>query len=127
MTALLDIPVVTEQDMLDIPAVTQQDMRRTLRDQIARLEADLPPGPGRSTGGARLLTVEELERVRDDLVRRNQERRFTDGERQERKRREREEMLLGKRRGTVTNAEVGEAGCTRWQSWFRLTISGGCP
>ena len=27
----------------------------------------------------------------------------------------------------VTNAEVGEPGCTRWQSWFRLTISGGCP
>ena len=123
MTTLLDVPVVS-----DLPVVSDADLRRTLRDQIARLEADLPLGPGQSGGGgARILTVKELEEVRDDLVRRTQERRFGDGERQERKRREREEMLLGQRRGTVTNAEVGEPGCTRWQSWFRLTISGGCP
>jgi hypothetical protein len=28
---------------------------------------------------------------------------------------------------SVSNAEVGEPGCTRWSSWFRLTISSGCP
>ena len=119
MTALLDIPVVADAEV-----------RRSLRGQIARLEAELPPGPGRATGGARLLSVDELERTRDDLVRRIQERRFEGGDEQERKRRLREEMWLdpAAHRGvTVANAEVGEPGCTRWSSWFRLRISGGCP
>jgi hypothetical protein len=117
MTALLDIRIVTDPEV-----------RVTLRSQIARLEADLPLGPGvRGGDGARIQTTEQLERIRDDLVRRIQERRFTEGERQEDKRRLREEMLLGNVRGSVSNAEVGEPGCTRWQSWFRLTISGGCP
>jgi hypothetical protein len=122
MTTLLDIH--------DIPVVSDTELRRTLRSQIARLEADLPPGPGRKTGGARILTVEELEQTRDDLVRRIQERRFKDGGQQDHKRRLREEMLLdpdAHRGVAISNAEVGEPGCTRWQSWFRLTISGGCP
>ena len=125
MTALIDIPVVD-----DIPVVSDAQIRRTLRAQIAKLEAQLPPGPGRRDRGARLLSVVELERTRDDLVRRIQERRFTGGEEQERKRRLREEMLLDPAAhfGTsVSNAEVGEPGCTRWSSWFRLRISGGCP
>jgi hypothetical protein len=117
--------------LLAIPVMTDAEVRRTLRRQIARLETDLPHGPGRpSGGGARLLTTAELERIRDDLVRRIQERRFTGGEEQERKRRLREAMLLdpaAHRGATVSNAEVGEPGCTRWQSWFRLKISGGCP
>jgi hypothetical protein len=34
----------------------------------------------------------------------------------------------GAHRGvTVSNAEVGEPGCTRWSNWFRLKVSGGCP
>jgi hypothetical protein len=122
MTTVVDIPVV--------PVVPDADVRRSLRAQIARLEAQLPPGPGRRDGGAVLLSVEQLERVRDDLVRRIQERRFTGGEEQERKRRLREEMLLDPASHfgvTVSNAEVGEPGCTRWSSWFRLRISGGCP
>jgi hypothetical protein len=114
--------------LFEIPVVSDVELRRTLRAQIARLESELPPGPGRESGGARLLSVEELERVRDDLFTRIQERRFTDGEAQERKRREREELLLKPRFGvTISNAEVGEPGCTRWSSWFRLRISGGCP
>jgi len=122
MTALLDIPV---------ELVSDAEMRRTLRGQIARLESQLPPGPGRRDhGGARLLSIDELERTRDDLARRIQERRFSDGEEQERKRRLREEMWLDPRAhvgAQVSNAEVGEPGCTRWASWFRLTVSGGCP
>jgi hypothetical protein len=119
MTALLDI---------DIAVVSNADVRRTLRHQIARLEADLPLGMGvRAGDGARIQTIEELERIRDDLVRRIQEGRFEGGEEQDRKRRKREEIGLGVRRGSVSNEEVGEPGCTRWQSWFRLTISGGCP
>ena len=116
--------------LLEIPVVTDSEVRRTLRAQIARLEAELPPGPGRPDRGARLLTTEELERTRDDLVRRIQERRFTGGAEQERKRRLREEMWLDSAAHvgvTVSNAEVGEAGCTRWASWFRLTVSSGCP
>jgi hypothetical protein len=104
--------------------------RADLRAQIARLERRLPPGPGGASGGARLLSVEELERTRDDLVRRVQERRFTDGEEQERKRILRELMVLEPARHfgrAISNAEVGEPGCTRWSSWFRLRISGGCP
>ena len=106
-------------------------VRAELRRQIAHLEADLPPGPGRDSGrGARILSVEELERVRDDLVEKQQERRFTGGEEQDRKRRLREEMLLHPeehRGATVSNAEVGEPGCTRWFAWFRVVVSGGCP
>jgi hypothetical protein len=106
-------------------------VRAELRRQIARLEADLPPGPGRRPShGARLLSLGELELVRDDLVGLIHERRFADGERQDGMRRLREELLLdpAAHRGvSVANAEVGEPGCTRWQSWFRLTVSGGCP
>jgi hypothetical protein len=117
--------------LLDIPVVSEAAVRRTLRAQIARLERDLPPGPGNGGGkGAAMLSVAELERVRDGLVVRIQERRFRGGAEQERKRRLREEMLLdpAAHRGvSVSNADVGEPGCTRWQSWFRLKISGGCP
>ena len=116
--------------LLDIPVVADAEVRRSLRAQIARLERQLPPGPGSHSGTARLLSVEELESVRDDLVRRTQERRFSDGEEQEWKRILREQMALepGRYFGrTVSNAEVGEPGCTRWSSWFRLRISGGCP
>jgi hypothetical protein len=116
--------------LLDIRRVPDAEVRRTLRRQIARLEGDLPAGQGGASRGARLLSVEELECVRDDLVARIQERRFTGGAEQERKRRLREEMLLdpaAHRGTTISNADVGEPGCTRWSSWFRLKVSGGCP
>jgi DNA-binding transcriptional regulator YhcF (GntR family) len=58
----------------------ESDRRRGLRDEIARLEAELvslPPitraaasSSGRGTSGARLLSVEELETVRDVLAER---------------------------------------------------------
>jgi hypothetical protein len=118
--------------LLELPVVSDAEVRRSLRAQITKLESSLSPGPGRHEcdGGARLLSVEELERTRDDLVRRIQERRFTGGQEQERKRRLREQMLLDPRSHfgvTVSNADVGQPGCTRWSSWFRLRISGGCP
>jgi hypothetical protein len=106
-------------------------MRAALRAQIARLESQLPPG--RAAGGRRgaaLVTLDELERVRDGLVHRIQDRHFRGGEEQERMRRLREEMWLDPQAHvgvTVANADVGESGCTRWSSWFRLRISGGCP
>ncbi|MFL5893525.1 MAG: hypothetical protein ACJ76Z_00255 [Thermoleophilaceae bacterium] len=130
MTTLL-LPPARGADRRSPTQVPERQVREDLRRQIARLECDLPPGPGRSGGrGARVLGVAELERTRDDLVRRIQERRFEGGEEQERKRRLREEMLLdpAAHRGvTVSNEEVGEPGCSRWTNWFRLKISGGCP
>jgi hypothetical protein len=129
MTTLTANPVAGSA-LVDAPVAPAAGIRRSLRAQIARLESQLPPGPGRADRGARLLSLDELERVRDDLVRRIQERRFMGGEEQERKRRLREEMLLDPAAhfGTsVSNAELGEPGCTRWSSWFRLRISGGCP
>jgi hypothetical protein len=117
--------------LVEIPVVSEAELRRTLRAQIARLERQLPPGHDATPDrGARLLSVDELERVRDNLVRRIDERRFTQGEEQERKRILREKMALDPsvyRGVTVSNAEVGEPGCTRWTNWFRLRISGGCP
>jgi hypothetical protein len=130
MTTPIEMPVVD--------VVSDAVARRTLRMQIARLESSLislpagPPAdpPRRVQRGAVLPSLAELEHTRDALVRRIQERRFTGGEEQERKRRLREEMLLNPAAHfgrTVSNAEVGEPGCTRWSSWFRLRISGGCP
>ena len=115
-------------------ATSPADLRQTLLRQIARLEADTPPGPGRaSPERPRLQSVAELERIRDDLYQRIRERRFTQGEEQERKRRLREEMLLdpaAHRGAVVSNEEVGEPGCSRWTclgKWFRIKISSGCP
>jgi hypothetical protein len=128
----------TPPAVADVGAVADAQVRRSLRTQIARLEAQLVALPATASArprrtahhGARVPSVEDLERTRDDLVRRIQERRFTGGEEQERKRRLREEMLLDPAAHfgrSVSNAEVGEPGCTRWSSWFRLRISGGCP
>src|SRR3954465_12596033 len=62
------------------PEVDERAARRTLREQIARLERDLgaaviaayprlPAGPARvSHAGPRLLGLAELERIRDDLA-----------------------------------------------------------
>lgn len=131
MTTRVANPLVVSRPLAGSPAVVDDAAaRRSLREQIARLEIQLPPGHGVRDRGARLLGLDELERVRDDLVRRVDERRFTGGEEQERKRRLREEMLLDPAAHfgrSVSSAEVGEPGCTRWSSWFRLRISGGCP
>jgi hypothetical protein len=117
------------------PATGEAAMRAALRAQIARLEPQVPIGSGaRSAAGGRrgaaLVTLAELERIRDDLVWRVGERRFSGGAEQERMRRLREELWLDPQAHvgvTVANADVGEPGCTRWSSWFRLRISGGCP
>jgi len=133
MTTLVD------RSVLDLPVVSDAAMRRSLREQIARLESESValeadparrPGRRRTHPGAAFLSTAELERIRDQLAHGIRARRFSGGEEQERKRRLREEMLLDPRAHagvTISNADVGEPGCTRWSSWFRLRVSGGCP
>lgn len=143
---------------LRTPAVDEAAARRTLREQIARLEDDLsalvlsawpatiPAGSAGSGGhGAALLSLAELEQVRDSLAARAATARRVLDERgrvQEEARRAREEVLLDPAAhpfARVTNAAVGEPGCRDWHvrprfgllgmlmRWWRVVVSSGCP
>ena len=131
--------------------------RGSLLDQVARLEDELSglfvsawPRKLRepsvaASGGPRLLTLGQLELLRDDLAERLDEARRALAERTlvEEGHRERiEEMLLdpGAHRWVrVSNADIGEPGCQDWHvrprggilgmfaSWWRVVISSGCP
>jgi len=134
------------------PAVAyERAARRDLRDQIARLERELarelaesfprrePPRSGRSASsqaGPRLLTLGQLERIRDELA----DRVATLSGNPARERLE--QMLLVPERHrweTVTSADLGDPGCRYWQvrprlglvgmlmGWWRVKISSGCP
>jgi hypothetical protein len=139
------------------PEVDERAARRTLREQIARLERDLgaaviaayprlPAGTARvSHAGPRLLGLAELERIRDDLADRVAEVReqaAAQAERQEQARVLIERMLLepGRYRWVrVSNADIGEPGCKNWHvrprlgligmlaGWWHVKISSGCP
>ena len=132
-------------------------IRRQLRDQVARLEAELGalfcstyPRTGfdwtvSSRGGPRLLSLTELEQVRDELAAKLQHNRRVLGDRtyvEELHRRRIEEMLLEPEKHKwvrVTNADIGEPGCKSWHvrprwgligmcmNWWRIRISSGCP
>jgi len=137
-----------------LPDVDEAAARRALREQIARLEAELgaavvsngqrAPVCG-GVAAPRLLDLAELERVRDRLaaalgaVRRQADER---GEIEEANRRLREELLLEPERHRyvrIKNADVGEPGCHDWHvrprfgllgmlmRWWRVHISSGCP
>jgi hypothetical protein len=132
-------------------------IRRQLREQVARLEAELGalfcstyPRTGfnwnvRSHGGPRLLSLSELEETRDELAERLQHNRSVLGDRtyvEELNRRRIEEMLLEPERHKfvrVRNEDIGERGCKQWHvlprfglvgmlmNWWRVKISSGCP
>ena len=156
VTAILDtrVPPALVPGVDDV--VDEADLRRSLRAQIARLEGELgdaivtawSSGAGRRRPrrpAPRLLDAAELERTRDQLAHRLSDvRREIDdrGADQELARRRREEMLLdpaSHRFARVSNAEVGEPGCTEWEvgprfgligmlmNWWRIRISSGCP
>jgi hypothetical protein len=131
--------------------------RRSLLDQIARLETELSqlfcsswPRKGLefgvpSRGGPRLLSLAELEELRDDLAGQAQHARAALSERtdaEEQSRRLVEEMLLEPERHKwvrVANEDIGEPGCKHWHvrprlgfvgmlaGWWRVVISSGCP
>ena len=133
--------------------------RRTLLDQVRRLEEEsvglfcsawprtgldlLPAAPLRA--GPRLLTMGELEQLRDDLMAQVGRGRAALAERglaEEQSRRLIEEMLLdpeSHRWVHVSNEDIGEPGCTHWHvrprwgllgilmRWWRVVVSSGCP
>ncbi len=131
--------------------------RRTLREQIARLERELadafvtayPMGglepPSGSAGHPRLLNLGELEVVRDQLAERLRDARLTITRRadeQEEKRLLLERMLLAPadhRFVRISCRELGEPGCGVWQvrprlgligmlmGWWQVKLSSGCP
>jgi hypothetical protein len=139
------------------PAIDERAARRSLLDQIAKLESELAslfcstyPRIGfdwkvPSRGGPRILSLGELERVRDGLADRLEANRHELSERalvEEHNRRLIEEMLLepGKHRWVrVGNCDIGEPGCKHWHvrprfgllgmlmGWWRVRISSGCP
>jgi hypothetical protein len=131
--------------------------RRVLRRQVARLEQELTElgcsawprtdlrGGVSGHGGARLLSLGELEELRDALagetsrLRRALDERGAD---EERSRRLLEEMLLEPGRhpaARVRAADLGEPSCRVWEvspsfgplgrlmRWWRVRISSGCP
>ena len=143
-------------------ADTERAARRSLRRQIVRLEAEIGaavvwsvamrghgegarPNRQAGPGHAHVLSLGELELIRDELVGRlravndaNRDR----AARQAVKRAELERMRLepGRHRFTrITCEELGEPGCGAWQvrprlglvgmlaGWWELTLSSGCP
>jgi hypothetical protein len=127
------------------PAVDERAARRSLLDQIAKLEAELAtlfcsayPRTGfdwgvASRGGPRILSLGELEAIRDEMAERLED---------NRNHRLIEEMLLEPEKHRwvrVGNRDIGEPGCKHWHvrprlgllgmlmGWWRVRISSGCP
>jgi hypothetical protein len=136
----------------------ERHARRSLREQVEHLEHELSslfmsawPRHGFEwnvpalAGGPRLLTLGELELLRDDLAERVEDARQAFSERtyvEEQHRCRIEEMLLEPERHRwvrVSNADIGEPGCKNWHvtprwglfgmlmNWWRVKISSGCP
>jgi len=98
-----------------------------------------------SRGGPRVLSLSELERLRDDLAERLHDVRRTLSDRtwvEEQNRRLIEEMMLEPEKHKwvrVGNEDIGERGCKHWHvrprwgilgmmlNWWRVRISSGCP
>ncbi|HEV2075715.1 MAG TPA: hypothetical protein VGR10_05715, partial [Thermoleophilaceae bacterium] len=164
------MPDVLERDVLTppIPApvapvvpstieVDERAARRSLREQISRLESELSalfcstyPRTGfewrvPARGGARVLSLRELEEVRDGLAERLQDNRRALSDRtfvEEQNRRRIEEMMLEPEKHRwerIGNEDIGEPGCKHWhvrprfgllgmlRGWWRVRISSGCP
>jgi hypothetical protein len=151
-------PPPTLPPLLPRTTPAERPARRTLLDQVARLESELGglfcsawprkgvqvQGPA-ARGGARLLSLQELECLRDELsvqvehARRNlTERTYSE----EQQRILIEQMLLDPEQHKwvrVQNEDIGEPGCKSWHvrprfgvlgmflNWWRVRISSGCP
>jgi hypothetical protein len=137
--------------------VDERAARRSLLDQIARLESELAalfcsafPRKGLdlrvgTRGGPRLLSLGELEMLRDDLADRLADNRRMLSDRtwvESQYRALIEDMLLEPEKHRwvrVRNEDIGEPGCKSWHvkprfgligmlmGWWRVKISSGCP
>ena len=164
---LEEVPQVPQEDFLP-PAPPdgldtalyrhdEREARSDLRRQIAAMELALArlfgsafPRKGidfgvSGLGGPRLLSVDELEQIRDGLVARIHDvsRRLHDAAYVEEKNRELIEEMAADPTSykwvRVNNADIGEPGCKHWHStprwgpiglllgWWRVKISSGCP
>jgi hypothetical protein len=157
--SVLDRPAVPA-GLLTLPdRQDERAARRTLLDQIGRLETELgqvfcatwprtempcPVVAGRG-GGPRLLSLGELEQLRDDLAGRVSDARSALSDRtwvEEQNRRLIEEMMLEPHRHKwrrVSAEDIGEPGCRHWHvrprlglvgmlmGWWRVVVSSGCP
>jgi hypothetical protein len=154
------VPQVLEQSAAVLAPRTLPDeraARRSLREQVRNLETELAslfcatwPRKGfewqvAGRGGPRLLSLAELEELRDELAGRVQSARRALSDRtwvEERNRRLVEEMLLEPERHKwvrVSNEDIGEPGCRHWHvrprlgplgmlmRWWRVVVSSGCP
>jgi hypothetical protein len=166
----LELPLTPQEDASWVPpappagldtALYEHDERaaRTdLRRQIAAMEAELGqlfgsafprngiefgvPAPG---GGPRILSVDELERIRDALAARvaDVKGHLHDATYVEEKNRELIERMTADPEShkwvRVSNEDIGEPGCRHWHSrprwgvlgmimsWWRVKVSSGCP
>jgi hypothetical protein len=140
--------------------VDERAARRTLQAQIEHLERDLAalssaawprggfdwaPAAAATRRGPRLLSLGDLEEIRDELADRIAEQRAELAERhevEEANRRLVEDMLRHPERHPwvrVSHADIGEPGCRHWHvvprwgilgrlaGWWRVKISSGCP
>jgi hypothetical protein len=137
----------------------ERAVRRTLLEQVARLEGELGsvfcatwprtemprPTVDARRGGPRLLSLAELEELRDELAARISDSRRALSDRtwvEDQNRRLIEEMMLAPERHKwrlVSAEDIGESGCKHWHvrprfglvgmlmNWWRVVISSGCP
>jgi hypothetical protein len=152
----LDAPHVA-QAFVPGTELDEAAVRRQLREQIAHLEQELSalfcsayPRKGfdwgvRARRGPRLLSLRELEELRDELATRLQRNRRALSDRtyvEELNRRRIEEMMLAPEEHKwvrIRNEDIGEKGCKQWHvlprygpvgllmNWWRVKISSGCP
>ena len=155
---LTPVEVTSYEDMhVLVPEVDERAARRSLLDQIAKLDKELSslfcaayPRTGfdwriPSRGGPRMLGMADLEQIRDQLADRLAENRALLGDRtyvESRNRRLIEEMMLAPEKHKwmrIGNEDIGEPGCKYWEvrprlgivgmlmGWWRVKISSGCP
>jgi hypothetical protein len=138
MTMLLDIHIL---DLLDTEwPQAERSARQDMRAQIARLEARGVTTPAASSG-PRLLTLGELEALRDAMSATLYVQSTSNVEQMEA--RQRFEAMVADparhRRDTVSLAEMGLPGCGTYRvkprlglvgmlaGWWEITLSSGCP
>lgn len=150
-------PVVRRPADGEPAVIDEAAARRSLRAQIARLERELgdavcaayprvaAPTLTVRRAGPRMLSLGELELLRDELADRLRDLRgdlAAQAERQQAARLLIERMLLSPAEHKwvrVSNADLGEPGCKHWHArpragligmlagWWHVKISSGCP